>query len=69
MIDTARLESIIERSGMKRQFIADAVGITIQTLKRKISGISPITNVEIDKLSDILCLTTRERNEIFFFKK
>lgn len=66
MTQTELLKKAIDRSGLKRQYIADQLDISRFTLTKKISGENEFWGSEIKKLSEILSLTGEEINEIFF---
>ena len=67
MTDTKMLEELIDKSGLKRGFIAQALNISNQALYNKIRNITEFKPSEIVimcKLLNITDLTIRE--QIFF---
>ena len=65
MVDTQYLVETIEKSGLKRKFIAEKLGCTRQSFSKKLlNGDFKID--EADKLCDIFGFSPRERNRIFF---
>lgn len=67
MTDTALLMSIIKNSGIKKGKIAEVLGISYVSLRRKINGEVSFTQSEIQKLCDLLSISDLKlRNNIFF---
>lgn len=69
MVDFEKLNGAIEQSGMKVSAISKKVGINRTSLYNKISGKTEFSASEIESISDVLRLSVKERNEIFFAKK
>lgn len=67
MTDTERLQQIIEASGLKKNYIAKMLGITAETLSRKIRNKADFTSREIKRLCDILGISSLEDREAIFF--
>lgn len=65
MTDTKLLMKAIERSGLKREAIANKLGITRAALQKKTSGENEFKASEVVKLTGILQLSTKERDLIF----
>jgi len=68
MVDTKELEIRIEKSGYRKQYIAEQLGITIQALRTKTTNKQDFWCSEAEKLGDILQLSPIERSDIFFKK-
>ncbi len=66
MTDTMELELAIKRAGITKRDIAKRLGISETALYHKISGEVEFKASEIVKLKEILHLTNRQRDEIFF---
>lgn len=67
MTDTKLLNEIISKSGLKKQFIAEQLGISRYSLMQKINNIVEFKISEVDKLCVILKITSlREKDKIFF---
>ena len=67
MTNTKLLQIKINESGLKIGFIAEYVGISRQLLWKKINNKTPFNQYEIEKLCNILKITTlREKEAIFF---
>lgn len=66
MTDTEKLNKAIKNSGLKISFLADKLGLSSQGFYNKINGKTEFYSSEILILSDILGLTFREREEVFF---
>lgn len=69
MTDTVKLRKAIAAKGIKLGFVAEAVGLSCYGLQRKINNKSEFKAGEIAALSELLDLTTEERDEIFFARK
>lgn len=67
MTDSAALENKIKKSGFKKYFIAEQIGIEPYTLTRKINNATEFTASEIDKLCEILKVETLEERQALFF--
>lgn len=68
MTDTQLLREYIERSGLKRVFVANKIGLTYQGYLNKESGKSEFTQSEIQGLCELLNISKRDRDRIFFAK-
>ena len=69
MVDTQHLESIIKEKGIKKSYLADKLGISIQSLRLKINNISDFKNTETDTMCKELGITSLVLKEKIFFKK
>ena len=70
MTDVELLNTRIDESGLKRNYIAEQLGITPQGFYLKTSGKNEFTASQIQKLCDLLKITTqKEIKAIFFCKK
>ena len=69
MTNTEMLKEIIDKSGLKVSFIAEYVGISRQVLWKKINNLSPFNQYEIDKMCDILKITSLKQKEAIFFAR
>ena len=67
MVDIAYLKDTIERSGLKRQHIADKLGCTRQTFSKKLNK-GTFDFKEATILCEIFGFNARERDRIFFAK-
>lgn len=66
MVNTERLEKIISDSGLKKKFIASKVGISPWCLTQKIRNNTEFLASEINILCRILCISKKQKEEIFF---
>lgn len=67
MTDTQELLAIIEKSGLKKGFIASKLGITTYGFQRKVENKSQFKAEEIKILCEVLNITSlKEREKIFF---
>lgn len=67
MTNTEKLNQLIEASGLKKSYIAKAIGKTVSTLSRKINNKQDFTATEIDALCDLLGIEDLEEKENIFF--
>ena len=67
MTNTALLESIIADRGLKKNYIAKMLGVTPETLIRKIKNASDFKASEIDKLCQILAIDDLKTRDAVFF--
>ena len=66
MTNVDLLETVIERSGLKKTFIAKSMGLSYQGFLNKIRGENEFKQGEIDSLSRILRLNSDEKEAMFF---
>lgn len=66
MTDTELLSNKIKESGYKLDFVAKTIGITRETLRRKINNIYLFDSAEISGLRNLLGLSLEEVDKIFF---
>lgn len=66
MTDTKKLLAYIEKSGLKKSYIAKALGINSYTLSQKINNESDFKVPEMRKLCELLHIPEEERGPIFF---
>ena len=69
MTDLLALNARIGASGVKRVTIAQELGVTPPTLRRKLRGTSPITVDDIYAFGRVLNLNKQEISKIFFAGK
>ena len=69
MTNTKLLKEVIEKSGLKVGFIAEYVGISRQGLWNKINNLTPFNQYEIDKMCEILRITSLKQKEAIFFAR
>ena len=68
MTNTALLLAYIEKSGLKKNYIAKAIGITPHTLAKKINNVCDFKVSEMRSLCTLLAITPADRERIFFNK-
>lgn len=66
MVDTERLEKIINESGLKKKYIAAELGLSPWGLTRKIRNCSEFLASEVNALCKVLHISKRVKEEIFF---
>ena len=67
MLNTELLKKKIDDSGLKTGFIVDKLGISHQAYLNKINGYTSFKLDEIQNLCNILNLSAKDREEVFFF--
>lgn len=68
MTNTELLKEAVARSGYKRTYIAQKIGLTYQGYLNKERGESEFKQSEIEELCELLKLSAREKEAIFFAK-
>lgn len=66
MIDLNKLKERIKRSGLKKSFIAHQLSLSHNGFTLKLKGVYDFRIKEVQILSDLLCLTPEDREDIFF---
>lgn len=69
MVDTQYLEKIILDSGIKKTYLADKIGISIQNFRLKCQGKLDFKISEANVLCEELGITKLSEKEKIFFKK
>ena len=69
MTNTGLLKEKIDKSGLKIGFIAEFVGISRQLLWKKVNNLTPFNQYEIDKMCEVLRITSLKEKEAIFFAK
>ena len=69
MTNSLLLNDKIDASGLKRNSIAEKLGVSRVSLYNKVRGVTEFTAVEMYTLSDLLNLTDDEKESIFFNQK
>lgn len=67
MTDTKKLLDAINKSGLRKGFIAEQLGITTYGLQKKVENRSQFKAEEIKILCDLLGITSLEDREQIFF--
>ena len=49
-----KIEEAIKKSGLKKKWIAEQLGITYNSLRRKLKGEIPFSKLEMEKIRNIL---------------
>ncbi len=65
MTDSSRLKDVVEKSGLKKTFIAEKLGLSYQGYLKKENGKSEFMAKEISVMKDLLRLSNKEVSEIF----
>ena len=66
MTNRELLNKRIKDAGIKKGYIAEALGKTISTLSRKLAGTQDFTESEMRTLTKVLQLSVEDRMAIFF---
>lgn len=68
MVNVPYLEEVIDKSGLKKEKIAESLGITTQTLRNKLDSDNSSTFDcdEAYELCRVLKIPAKERGKIFF---
>ena len=66
MVNCAALKKAIKDSGIKSKFIAEKIGISPNSLSRKVNGQSDFKLSEVDAMCDILSVDEQCKKNIFF---
>lgn len=66
MTNQEKLQAYIKKSGLKRGYIAEKLGITTYGLSMKITNKSEFKASEIDILCELLHIDVTDRMAIFF---
>ena len=66
MTDTRLLEIAITRADINKKELAEAIGLSVMGLYKKINNITEFKASEIAKLTALLQLSDAERESIFF---
>lgn len=69
MTNTELLKRAIDESGLKVGFIANFVGISRQLLWKKVNNLTPFNQYEIDKMCEVLKITSLKQKEAIFFAR
>lgn len=69
MTNTKLLRETIEKCGFKYKYIAEQLGLSTYGLQKKIDNENDFKAREISALTDILSLSRKERDGIFFASK
>lgn len=69
MTDELLLEQKIKESGKSKGYLAEKLGITVQTLRLKITNHTAFYVHEVDKLCTELNITKLTEKEKIFYKK
>ena len=65
MTDSSRLKDVVEKSGLKKTFIAEKLGLSYQGYLKKENVKSEFMAKEISVMKDLLRLSNKEVSEIF----
>lgn len=66
MTDTRLLRNVIGLNGLKYKYLADELGITAYSLQKKLENDNEFKASEIKRLAEILDLSLKEKDKIFF---
>ncbi len=69
MVNTELLNSRIEKSGLKRNYIAQELSMSRQSLSSKINNSTEFLSSEVQQLCKLLGITSLTEKEAIFFAK
>lgn len=69
MTDRELLISVINDSGLRRQYIAEKLGLTYQGFKLKLDGKNDFRESEMQMLVSLLHMNKTTRDRVFFAQK
>ena len=70
MTDTERLKEVIQKSGLKMQYLAKQLNLSNFGFSNKVNNVTEFKASEIDTLCDLLQIKAlSEKERIFFAKK
>lgn len=69
MVNTKELENEINKSGLKRCYLAEKMGLSRQGFRLKCINKNPFTVDEVAKLCELLNITKLTQKERIFFAK
>lgn len=69
MVNTELMEEVIAGSGLKKQYIAESMGLTPYGLQRKINGLSEFKASEIVAFCKIANISDKKQRDNIFFAK
>ena len=68
-LDNRALKASIIRNGMTQEQLAEMIGLTPNSISRKINGKNEFTLGEAQKITEALSLSSKEVSSIFFAKR
>lgn len=66
MVNSNKLKAKMIEKGYNQKTLANAMGITTQTLNYKINGVREFKVSEIEKLCSLLSINKKETGQFFF---
>lgn len=69
MTNTSLLEEYIEKSGYKKSFIAEKIGLTAYGFALKVNNKSEFKASEMTVLCELLKINAKDKEAIFFAKQ
>ena len=64
-----RVKALMELKNIKRSYVAEKIGITYNTLTKKLNGQREFTLLEIIKMKDVLNIDLKQYNSLLFNEK
>lgn len=69
MFDRNKFKYIVSIRGYTLEKVADEIGVNPATLYRKMNGVSDFTRAEMQLIRNLLDLSIKEADDIFFARK
>ena len=66
MANRKRLAEIIQSKGLKLEFVAKSIGLSVGSMSNKMNGKTDFKLPEVQKLMELLGLSIAEAYDIFF---
>ena len=67
MTNTALLNDLIAKSGLKKGYIAEQIGLSAYGFAKKVNNVTEFKTSEVNKLCELLKIETLEEKERIFF--
>lgn len=64
-----RVKALMELKNIKRSYVAEKIGITYNTLTKKLNGQREFTLLEIIKMKDVLNIDLKQFDSLLFDEK
>ena len=64
-----RVKALMELKNIKRSYVAEKIGITYNTLTKKLNGQREFTLLEIIKMKDVLNIDLKQFDSLLFNEK
>ena len=66
MLDSNKFDEAVQKSGLKKRYLAEQIGMSYDTFLKKTGGVVEWKVGEAQAVSKVLRISVAERNAIFF---